>query len=192
MTFFDSTDTNLIIIGAVILVLIAILCHFGKRDSTVIIQNPDFLDDDNEDENPSPQDIIDNRTKMVGRCVDVILNSLEIGTWVDSAGADLKDTLVTNSLVIKGIIFVSVVVVPMNLKVTCGLNYEKQKLYVRIEQLLRTGPIQIEDSFKIQAGIISIAQSEKLATKYLKQLTKRVESIPATQISEKNSEDNEE
>ncbi len=191
MTFFNSTDINLMITAAVILIALAVICRFGRQDSTVIIQNPDYLDDDDIDEGSSIQEMIANRTKMVGRCVDVILNSLEVGTWAESEGIDSKDMLVTNSFMIKDVIFVSAVVVPMNLKVTCGLNYEKQKLYVRIEQPLRRGYIQVEDNFKLQAGIISVAQSEKLVAKYLKQLNKRVEAIPVDQIDEANTEDNE-
>lgn len=191
MTFFNSTDINLMITAAVILIALAVICRFGRQDSTVIIQNPDYLDDDDIDEGSSIQEMIANRTKMVGHCVDVILNSLEVGTWAESEGIDSKDMLVTNSFMIKDVIFVSAVVVPMNLKVTCGLNYEKQKLYVRIEQPLRRGYIQVEDNFKLQAGIISVAQSEKLVAKYLKQLNKRVEAIPVDQIDEANTEDNE-
>ena len=126
----------------------------------------------NEKQNAAMQE----RIKVLCKNVDAIWNSLAIDKWMQVDGtteADIKtefiafsmDNMAAESLYAK-----------RALRVICQLNWTTQKMYVRVEQQLKTGNIQVEGKAKIKAGLISLNQADHITDGYFKKVLKIINS----------------
>lgn len=166
-------DTNNIIIASGIAIIFIIVLYFMFRggDSEVTYQPMDT--DTLEKMEEKTNEIYNQRIKMIAGSVDVIWNSLAIDHWSKyDKVEDLQSALSVDSLVFsEDIICVYATYIPRSLKVTCQLAWSKQKMYVRVEQQLDAGVIEVEDEFILKAGIISVLQADEIAEKYFDSLT---------------------
>lgn len=139
----------------------------------------------NEKQNAAMQE----RIKVLCKNVDAIWNSLAIDKWMQVDGtteADIKtefiafsmDNMAAESLYAK-----------RALRVICQLNWTTQKMYVRVEQQLKTGNIQVEGKAKIKAGLISLNQADRITDGYFKKVLKIINS---PEFQEEESEEPEE
>lgn len=172
---FDNFSNN----SAIFLFIVAIilLIFYSSRLSESEDVEYQQLDEETLEEINNKQNAaIQERIKVLCKNVDIVWNSLAIDKWMQIDGAteaDIKtdfiafsmDNMSAESLYSK-----------RALRVICQLDWVTQKLYVRVEQQLKTGNIQVEGTAKIKAGLISLNQADHITDKYFKKVFKIINS----------------
>jgi hypothetical protein len=184
-------NTMLAFCVAAIILMIFYMISKGANDDEVIYQqpDPDMLEKMEEQTN----DIYNQRIQLVIDSINVLWNSMLIEQWLQCDQTTPKDSIQTNSVIFsEDVICVYSTYIPRSLKIICQLSWEKQKMYVRVEQPISVGTIEVEREVKIKAGVISIMQAEDIAEEYfdsIMELTnsaKKDEAEPEQEVESEN------
>jgi len=161
-------DSNSVILVFLITVLIiTIIYQFTERsdDEEVVTYqaDPDAIEKAEEKQS----EIYNQRVQLVINSVNVLWNSLAIDKWFECDQTKAEESVMTNSVIFSDdVVCVYSTYIPRSLKITCQLSWAKQKMYVRVEQQMEIGVIEVEREIKVKAGIISVMQSEDIAEEY--------------------------
>ena len=189
-----SNEALTIIFIVLIVAIILFALFYSPREDDVTYQSvdPETLEQMEEKENS----VYNQRVQLIVESVNMIWNSLVIEQWLQCDQVKAEDTIKTTSLIFSDdVIAVYSTYVPRSLKVTCQLNWTRQKMYVRVEQQLELGIIEVEKEFNIKAGVLSAMQAGDISDKYFDSLVKltgiTVDAAPTEAIEEEKEVESE-
>ncbi len=166
---FDNTMLAFCI--AAIILMVFYMITNGVGDDDVIYQQPDpeVLEKMEEQTN----DIYNQRIQLIVDSINMLWNSMLIDQWLQCDQTTSKDSIQTNSVIFsEDVICVYSTYIPRSLKITCQLAWKKQKMFVRIEQQLTNGDIEVKRNFTLKAGVLSLFQANEIAEEYYNSLIK--------------------
>ena len=168
-------DMNTVILAVGILLIVFVLLYTsgaGREDDAVYQSlDPEAADALAEEQN----NVAAQRVSLILSSINMIWNSLVIDQWLRVDGCDVKDAITTDPVLFsEDKICVYSTYLPRSLKITCQLEWSKQKMYVRIEQQLEDSIIEVSQTVKLKAGVMSITQVDSLTELYFKMLMKIV------------------
>lgn len=150
---------------AAIILMIFYMISKGASDDEVVYQqpDPDMLEKIEEQTN----DVYNQRIQLVIDSINVLWNSMLIEQWLQCDQTTPKDSIQTNSVIFsEDVICVYSTYIPRSLKITCQLAWKKQKMFVRIEQQLANGDIEVQKDFVLKAGVLSLFQANEVTEEY--------------------------
>ncbi len=182
----NETITAIFIILIAIMLLFFLFCSPREEDGTYQPVDSETLEQMEEKAN----DIYNQRIQLIIESVNMIWNSLVIEQWLQCDQVKVEDTVKTTSLIFSDdVITVYSTYIPRSLKVICQLAWTKQKMYVRVEQQLEVGIIEVEKEFNVKAGVLSAMQAGDISDEYFDSLVEltgiTVDAAPTEAIEEK-------
>lgn len=189
-----SNEAITIFLIAFIAGIILFALFYSSREEDVTYQSvdPETLEQMEEKANS----VYNQRIQLIIESVNMIWNSLVIEQWLQCDQVKAEDSVKTTSLIFSDdVIAVYSTYVPRSLKVICQLNWVRQKMYVRVEQQLELGIIEVEKEFNIKAGVLSAMQAGDISDKYFDSLVKltgiTVNAAPTEAIEEEKEVESE-
>ena len=119
------------------------------------------------------------RAQMVLRSMDTIWTALGLFEMLEMDKQQAEDSSLDNSPLDNTLVLISPsefylrsVYANRALKITMVLNWETQKLFIRIEQSFQSFVISVEDVVKLNGYELSLIQANKVANLYYKNFMK--------------------
>ncbi len=189
-----SNEAITIFLIAFIAGIILFALFYSSREEDVTYQSVD--QETLEQMEEKANSVYNQRIQLIIESVNMIWNSLVIEQWLQCDQVKAEDSVKTTSLIFSDdVIAVYSTYVPRSLKVICQLNWVRQKMYVRVEQQLELGIIEIEKEFNIKAGVLSAMQAGDISDKYFDSLVKltgiTVNAAPTEAIEEEKEVESE-
>lgn len=136
------------------------------------------------------------RAQMILRSMDTMWTSLGLFEMLEIDKQHVEDSSLDNSPLDNTLVLISPsefylrsVYANRALKITMVLNWETQKLFIRIEQSFQSFVISVEDVVKLNGYELSLMQANKVANLYYKDFMKVTRQL--TKEDDGNNESNE-
>ena len=136
------------------------------------------------------------RAQMILRSMDTMWTSLGLFEMLEIDKQHTEDSSLDNSPLDNTLVLISPsefylrsVYANRALKITMVLNWETQKLFIRIEQSFQSFVISVEDVVKLNGYELSLMQANKVANLYYKDFMKATRQL--TKEDDGNNESNE-
>jgi len=172
-------DNSSVIFAFLLTVFIIVIIYqfIGKSDDEEIITYQADLDAIEKAEEKQSE-IYNQRVQLVIDSINVLWNSLAIDQWLACDQVKAEESIATNSVLFsEDVICVYSTYIPRSLKIICQFSWAKQKMYIRVEQPITVGTIEVEREVKIKAGVISIMQAEDVAEEYFDSIMELTNSV---------------